>query len=65
MVTQVMLRSIVREYSNLVDHSFEYLSFSNKRKTPFLSLLTFLQWAMGQCLFVQRSFKEIKGVLAS
>ena len=34
--------------SNLVDLSFEYLSFSNKQKTTtlFPSPLTFLQWAI-------------------
>ena len=35
-------------FSNLVDLSFEYLSFSNERKTTILfpSPLTFLKWAM-------------------
>ena len=46
--------SILGEVSNLVDLSFEYLSFSNKRNTILLfsSPLTFLQWAMGQYLFI-------------
>ena len=46
------------EDSNLVDLSFGYLSFSNKRKTILLlpSLLKFLQWAMAQsCLYNERS----------
>ena len=42
--------SILGEDSNLVDFSFEYLSFSNKRKTTILfpSPLTCLQWPIRQ-----------------
>jgi len=40
--------------SNLVDLSFEYLSFSNKPKTTILfpSPLTFLQWVMSSPSFI-------------
>ena len=38
--------------SDVVDVSFEYLSFSNKRKTTILfpGPLTFLQWPIHQCI---------------